>query len=168
MGRHVGERYYFYGTTGDFRYFSSNEQFLDYVIDKFKNGDKRNLSTLVGEHWSEPEEWGRWSLGNDCTISLKQPWLNKDTTVLMKLNSYNEKRRVNIIANNKYITSLEIEPQSKSFQITIPKRIVDSNDKIELKFEIEGNLYSPQEIEKINATGPTRQLGIGLSELIIK
>lgn len=148
----------------------THKQFINFLYNNLEvtknTGQQVNISNLEGTNWYETESWGRWSKGNDCSITLQLPEDKKyDTIINIKLLSYNSNRKVNVKANDISINTINVTTEPSNYEITIPGNIVKTSDKIKLEFELEGEIYSPSDIDK---TEDTRRLGIGLVELSFK
>lgn len=147
----------------------SHVKFLDYVLDKIQNGNQVKISELEGKNWGVDENNYRWGLANECSITIKQPIENCDTSVSVALNSYNETRTVHVYANDVELKTIEVYSDSINYyDFVISKDLVDKNRIIELKFLIDGEIYSPQECEHAGYFGDRRTLSIGISDLWIR
>lgn len=144
----------------------SHIKFLDYMLNKFENGNQIPIAELDGSGWSVDEGNYRWGVCNDLYVNVVQPVKGKDTLVKVALNSYNESRKVNVYVNDTKITTISVSSDCiNQYDFVIPERLVDENRNITIKLEIEGRLYSPQELDGTGWIGDKRTLSLGIADL---
>ena len=121
-----------------------------------------NISISFPSGWSFPENWGRWSDGEEARFRLAFQEMENAKVLIFKVRPFvNEKHKelnVDIYGNGHYLTSWEFHhgkpfPETK---IYVPKSLIDGNI-LDLKFKID-NPKSPKEL---GLSQDSRKLGIG-------
>ena len=111
--------------------------------------------------WGEPEAWGVWSEGSEASFFLPMPTArpkNLDISLLAFIAPGHPKISVSIFANDIFIERMVIN-EARPPHIKIP--INDQNylsGSVEVRFKVD----SPISPFRLNLSGDTRSLGVGL------
>ena len=145
---------------------------LDYVI-----GNEINYSNLsndfynLGSGWSDLEDWGVWSVGNENVLNFGIP---SDTTGTLELSvdlfSFHEPRDLGVYINDKLLDTITVDVDSKTYSLSIPEDYYKDGVPYGLgrlmtvKFTQTAEI-SPHDLDE--NLSDTRDLGVAMTKLII-
>lgn len=126
---------------------------------------------ILGSGWSDLEDWGVWSVGNENILYFGLPEdISGNLEMSIDLFSFHEPRDVDIYINDEKLETINVAVDSSTYSISIPESYYQngasygSGKLMTVKFTQTAEL-SPHDIDE--NLPDTRQLGLGMSRLSI-
>ena len=132
----------------------------------YKVGTGRDGNYILGQGWSDLENWGIWSQNKVAGLRIPcdngQFFSSKDKFILsLKLQPFN-KQNLTILGNANVLWQGEIDGQSKNISFDVPARnCIDGISNIEI------NISNPTSPYQLGQSLDKRKLGVGLLEFQI-
>lgn len=130
-----------------------------------------NNTDVLGSGWSDLEDWGVWSVGNENVLNFGIP---SDTTGTLELSvdlfSFHEPRDLGVYINDKLLDTITVDVDSKTYSLSIPEDYYKDGAPYGLgrlmtvKFTQTAEV-SPHDLDE--NLSDTRDLGVGMSRLVI-
>ena len=130
-----------------------------------------NNTDVLGSGWSDLEDWGVWSVGNENVLNFGIP---SDTTGTLELSvdlfSFHEPRDLGVYINDKLLDTITVDEDSKTYSLSIPEDYYKDGAPYGLgrlmtvKFTQTAEV-SPHDLDE--NLSDTRDLGVGMSRLVI-
>jgi len=136
---------------------------LDTLI-SFKSGDGQ-ADSLIGDGWTGPEPWGRWSSSTEASIIVRFSNNSKSEYVDLALLPYvppNHKQRLEVMANGRHVGDWSfVEGSTGNIRVFIPSEVMSANGVVVLKFKLP-DAVSPK---VLGLSADSRDLAVGLITL---
>lgn len=165
----IGIYHFSLGKLKPFTENSQPELITDYHIGEFIDFSRQGNSNLyTTQGWSEPEDWGRWSINNKAGVQLHlTDRTNKALELELLMSAFVSTKhpcqKVSILANDKELASqllcLNNGGETPSiYKFKLPKNLISPDNKINISL-ITPNSISPK---ALSVSADDRVLGVGI------
>ena len=152
----------------------THKKFVDYVVEALNSGyfsltgslirNMADTSHIELTNFSVFEDWGRWSLGNKCSITIHDSLLTDKALYLKgKFHAFAQNQEVVVSLNSDIIDTITVTQEDQNYMIELPKEKVQGGDNT-ISFSLSNKVITPREF---NNTNDDRHLGLGFVELSI-
>jgi len=120
----------------------------------------------LGRGWSNAEEWGIWTDGNQALLTLPIDSLNCDLTMVFDATAYCDDKglRVMLMVNGVKIADTKLYKDEKEYSFSIPNEILREKELLNIEF----NIINPNSPKNLGQSGDDRMLGIGMRWIEIR
>lgn len=157
------------GALKPFRQLAQHEIFTDYRLGETINFSQHGSSRLYATHgWSEPEDWGRWSINKEAVIQMRlaEPTshaLELELVMGAFLGGSHACQQVNVLVNAKEISRQSLcmdkgGEHPSSYKFILAPELFRANSKIDIRF-VTPNSISPK---TLRMSADNRVLGLGV------
>ena len=153
----------------------THKKFIDYVNEQLKTGyytmsgdllrNKTEYSQFDLVNFYDLEGWGRWTQGNDCSVSVYEDIADIESPLYLKmqLGSFAYDQVVDIYLNGECIYTINVSPEKKDYLLELPQELIEHSEN-RIKFVLSEETTSPA--QWLHADDD-RNLGLGFEELTI-
>lgn len=153
----------------------THKKFIDYVNEQLKTGyytmsgdllrNKTEYSQFDLVNFYDLEGWGRWTQGNDCSVSVYEDIADIESPLYLKmrLGSFAYDQVVDIYLNGECIYTINVSPEKKDCLLELPQELIEHSEN-RIKFVLSEETTSPA--QWLHADDD-RNLGLGFEELTI-
>lgn len=153
----------------------THKKFIDYVNEQLKTGyytmsgdllrNKTEYSQFDLVNFYDLEGWGRWTQGNDCSVSVYEDIADIESPLYLKmqLGSFAYDQVVDIYLNGECIYTINVSPEKKDYLLELPQELIEHSEN-RIKFVLSEETASPA--QWLHADDD-RNLGLGFEELTI-
>ena len=153
----------------------THKKFIDYVNEQLKTGyytmsgdllrNKTAYSQFDLVNFYDLEDWGRWTKGNDCTVSLYDDIVDIESPLFLKMRvgSFAYDQMVDVYLNGKCIDTINVSQEKQDYLLELPHELIEHSEN-KIKFVLSEETTSPAQWLYTN---DDRNLGLGFEELTI-
>jgi sulfatase maturation enzyme AslB (radical SAM superfamily) len=136
-------------------------------LDMTETGDALDYSN---DGWSEPEEWGRWTLGKESTLKVSLPTYSSPgvkmvTTFKALLSPEGPDQSVTVLANGQPVAEWSLCHGDDSGQtqrtVFIPEHLLNEKDTLQVSFGVS----TPMSPRSLGISEDPRDLGLAVSNI---
>ena len=153
----------------------THKKFIDYVNEQLKTGyytmsgdllrNKTAYSQFDLVNFYDLEDWGRWTKGNDCTVSLYDDIVDIESPLFLKMRvgSFAYDQMVDVYLNGECIDTINVSQEKQDYLLELPHELIEHREN-KIKFVLSEETTSPEQWLQSN---DNRNLGLGFEELTI-
>lgn len=133
------------------------------VGDTINFGEITYFSEIIGEGWSDQENWGVWSVDNNSTLNvLFKDEIGRDLNLELSLSAFNNAKTIDVYVNKTFVDEIKVsQDELNQYSVNVPKDLITDKE-IMIEFNCKEELLSPSEL---GISADERKLGIGLGSL---